>query len=357
LAVASTRQAWHDRCPEDATTMPALPRRTGLLTAAATLALPAVHRAPRAAEYAWRIGHTAPTVFPLHNRMVEAAKEVAEKTDGRITIEVVGDGQLGGGMGQLAQLRAGTLEMAPISGQVLTTVQAAIALPMTGFAWSGYPAVWQAMDGEFGRVLRELLIQRSALVTLDTVWDFGFRILTTGDKAVTTPDDLRGLRVRTPVEPEFVSLFQALQASPIAMPLPEVYRALAQRHIDGQEGLLALVPAVGLQTVQKHCILTNHMWDGHWLCVSPAAWRRLPDALKAVVATAFNAAGKRQRADHAAADGQTRTTLEAGGMTFHTIDPAPFRARLREVGFYRDLKRKFGDPLWNALEQSAGRMA
>lgn len=332
-------------------------RRGWLAGAAATLALPTLSTRARAADFAWRLGHTAPATFPLHIRLTEAAAEVEEKSGGRISIAVTGNSMLGSAIGQLTQVKSGGLEMAMTAGQILHTAQAMVAMPMTGFAWPGHEPLWKAMDGDLGRVIRELLLERSSLVTLTTVWDFGFRVVTTGETPIRVAADLKGLRLRTPVEPELVTLFQALKAKPIAMPLGETFRALSQRQIDGQEGLLALVVAAGFQAAQRHCAVTNHVWDGQWVCVNQHAWRRLPDALKVVVSDAFNAAGLRQRADHATADVASREVLTKGGMLINTVDPASFRAELRAAGYYRDLKRRFGERYWDALEQYTGRLA
>jgi TRAP-type C4-dicarboxylate transport system substrate-binding protein len=281
---------------------------------------------------------------------------VLEKTGGRLRIEILPDGQLGGTMGLLTQLRNGTIEMAPFTGQVLGTAQALTHLPMIGFAWGGYDRVWRAMDGEIGRLLRDLLAQRANLIALDTVWDFGFRVVTTTEKPVRNAADLRGLRLRTPVEPEFVQLFQALGAQPVAMALPDSLRALVQKRLDGQESLLALVRAADMHLVQSHCALTNHIWDGQFICVNPGAWRRLTDANRAIVATAFNTAGLRQRTDHETEAVANQLALEQEGMKFYTVDQASFRSALGQAGYYRDLKKKFGDRVWDILERYTGRL-
>ena len=339
--------------------MARITRRNWVSGAAVTAALatPALIRPARAADFTWRAGHTAPVSFPVHRRLLEAAKEIEDKSAGRMTMSVQGDGQLGSAMGQLTQVRNGGLDLAPVTGQVLSNAQGMAALPMTGFAWSGYDTVWKAIDGDLGRLVRDLARDRSGLLVMDTVWDFGFRVITTGSKPVKTAPDLQGLRLRTPVEPDFVSLFQALKASPIAMPLGDTYRALAQGQVDGQEGLLALVVAAGFQAVQRFCAITNHIWDGQWICVNPGQWRRLPDDLKAIVATALNTAGERQRKDHAEADAASRESLKTANVTINAIDQASFRAALREAGYYRDLRRKLGSSNWDILEKYTGRLA
>ncbi len=332
--------------------------RRVFLGSAATLAVaPAILRQARAAEITWRIGHTAPPNFPLHIRLVEAAELVGRLSDGRMEIQVLPDSQLGSQIGLLNQVRNGTLEMSSLTGQILTTAQGLAALPMTGFAFPGYPQVWAAMDGELGQTIRREIQLRTGIMLMERSWDFGFRIITTTDRPIRTPADLKGLRLRTPVEPEFVSLFQALQASPIAMSLNEVYPALLRRQLDGQEGLLALVPAARFQEVQKICSLTHHVWDGNWLAVSGNAWKALPEALKKVVAGAFDNAALQHRADTAALATTIQAAMTEAGMTFNTVDPVPFRDALRQAGYYRDLKKKLGDRYWEILEKYAGRLA
>ncbi len=331
-------------------------RRGVLAGSALVLGAPAIIGRARANEIAWRVGHTAPASFPIHVRLTEAAAEIQEKSGGRMTLTVLGDGQAGSAMGQLNQVRNGGLEMSPITGQTLTNMLGIVALPMVGFAWPSYEAVWTAVDGDLGRMVREQGRERAGLMIMDTVWDFGFRIITTGEKPIRSAADVVGLRLRTPVEPDFVSLFQALKASPIAMPLGDTFRALAQRQVDGQEGLLALVVAAGFQTVQRCCAMTNHVWDGQWMCVNPNAWRRLPDDLKTIFATALNAAGVRQRKDHVNADAAARETLGSARVEITSPDLASFRAALREAGYYRDLRRKMGTPNWDLLERFTGKL-
>lgn len=324
--------------------------------AAAALSAPALISPARAADFKWRIGHTNPVGFPIHQRMVEAANEITVKSNGRIEVTVTPEGQLGSPMGLLNQVRMGNLECTAVLGQALASAQGVAALPLVGFAWPNYDALWKAIDGELGKMIRDLTRDRSGLLIMDTVWDFGFRQVTTTSKEVKTAADLAGLRLRTPVEPDFVTLFQALKASPIAMSLPDVFRGFSNGDLDGQEGLLGLVVAAGFQRIQRFCALTNHIWDGNWVCVNPGQWRRLPDNLKAVVATALNEAGKRHRKDVADSDIKAIATLKDANVTVNQVDPASFRAMLKESGYYRDMRRKLGISNWETLEKFTGKL-
>lgn len=331
-------------------------RRDWIKGAAAAVSAPALINPARAAEFNWRIGHTNPVAFPIHQRLTEAAKEINQKSNGRIEVSVIAEGQLGSPMGLLNQVRQGNLEGTAMLGQALASAQGAAALPLVGFAWPNYDALWKAIDGELGKMIRDLVRDRSGLLVMDTVWDFGFRQVTTASKEIKTAADLAGLRLRTPVEPDFVNLFQGLKANPIAMSLPDVYRGLSSGDLDGQEGLLGLVIAARFHSIQGYCALTNHIWDGNWICVNPGQFRRLPDDLKSVVANALNEAGKRHRKDAVDNDAKAIAAMTEAKVKINQVDPASFRAMLKESGYYRDMRRKLGTNNWDMLEKFTGKL-
>lgn len=339
---------------------PRLTARKGLVARRAVLsgfALPFLPRFAQAAEVVWRIGHSAPASFALNTRLVEVAATIQARSGGQMSVEVYPAGELGSPVGLLAQVRAGTLDGAPLTNQMLAGSLSVSTLPKVGFAFAGYDQVWPAMDGAVGNFLRDQMQQRLGLIAMERSWDFGFRQITTTAKAISTVTDLDGLRLRTPPEVETIALFQALKARPVPMPLTELRAALATYTIDGQESVLPLVKAAELYNVQSFCAMTNHMWEGQWICVSGKSWSKLPDKLKQTVAEAFNASALLHRQDTAAADAVIRVELDPTRMKFTTIDPQPFRKALRTAGYYATLQKKFGDDAWNALEQYTGRLA
>ena len=316
-----------------------------------TVCLP---RFGRAAEVNWRIGHNSPAEFPLHVRLTEAAGVVLARSAGRMAIEVHANSELGSPVGLLAQLRAGSLDAAPLTGQILARDLPIAALPTVGFAFSGYERLWPAIDADLGRFIRTRMSEQLGLVAMETCWDFGFRQVTTSGKPASTAADMQGLRLRTPPEAELVALFQALKALPVAMPLSVVDRALRSHSIDGQESVVALVQAAGLSDVLSLCSVTNHVWDGQWLCVSGAAWSKLPADLRDIVASALNEVAVRQRQDTELGEANIRKGLEAAGMKFTAADRRGFRSVLRASGYYGAWKARMGDDGWTELRKYAG---
>ncbi len=330
---------------------------TRRLVVGAGLTAPFLPRFAKAAEFEWRLGHTAPESFPLHKQMLQAAEEIAKASDGRVAFKVIPDSQLGGQLGLMAQVRAGSVEATPIIGQALAGVLGPVFVQSVGFGFAGYPQLWPAMDGELGKALRFQFQERLSLVAMEKVWDFGFRQVTTRKKPIVTAADLVGLKIRTPVDEELVGMFRALKAAPLAMNLQDLIPAMQAGAVDAQDGILPLVQAAGLDQQQGFCSMTNHSWDGQWLCFNNRAWLRLPDKLKDVVATAFNQAALRQRTDVAADEAAAKADLTGKGMVFNTPDPASFRAALRSAGYYEKAQKRVGDALWGLLEKYAGRLA
>ncbi len=329
-----------------------------LMAGAIALATPALPRFALAApEYQWRLGHTAPESFPLHKRLVEAAAEIGEKSDGRIELVVKPDSQLGGQLGLLSQVRGGTVEITPVTGQSLAGVLGPMFVQSVAFGFAGYDKLWAALDGDLGKALRNQVRDRLGMVPMDRCWDFGFRQITTRNKPIATAADVVGLKIRTPVDPDLVGLFQALKAIPLGMNLQDLMPALQAGAVDAQDGILPLVQAAQLFEQQRFCAITNHSWDGQWLCVNAKAWGRLSDKLKDVVAAALNKGGVAQRADTVANEVDVQKALTDKGMTFNKTDPASFRAALRSAGYYEKAKQRVGEELWGLLEKYSGRLA
>ena len=106
--------------------------------------------------------------------------------------------------------------------------------------------------------------------------------------------------------------------------------------------------------MQTYCSLTNHMWDGFWFLANKANWDALPKDIQAVITKNINAAALLERGDVAELTKTVQEQLTAKNMKFNTVDPLPFRDKLKAAGFYDEWKKKFGDAAWATLEGSVG---
>jgi TRAP-type transport system periplasmic protein len=323
---------------------------------AGALAAPLLPRFARAAEYSWKFAHTAPLTFALHIRLAEAAAQIAKDSNGRMELQIFPDAQLGGDNDLLSQARQGAIEFCQPTGQILASILPVTAINALGFAWSDYAKVWQAMDGDLGKYVRTQIAAKTGLVAMDHMWDLGFRQITTSTKPIKSADDLVGLKIRVPVAPSLVTLFKTLKAAPLSMQFTEVYSALQTHIADAQENPLTLIKVTKLYEVQKYCSLTNHVWDGHWFVCNAAAWNKLPDDLKEIVARNLNAAALRERDDIAKGDKSVQGDLEKAGLVFNTAETQSFRDGLKNGGFYKEWRAKLGDEAWEILEKYSGKL-
>lgn len=335
-----------------------LTRRTFLATGAfaGTAAVTGLARAQApaaAAEFKFKLGTDLPVSHSVNVRLKEAIDAIATETKGRVAIQLFPNNQLGSDTDMMSQVRAGALELATFPGTVMSTLVPVTSITGVGFAFGGYDKVWAAMDGAVGNHIRRG-IEKIGLVPFDTVWDNGFRQITTSTKPIRTPEDLTNFKIRVPVVPLWVSMFKALGAAPVSLPLSEAYQALQTKVADGQENPLALIDSAKFYEVQKYCSLTNHAWDGFWFVASGRVWKGVPAEVQQVIAKHVNAAARKQRDDIARANVDLQKTLESKGLVFNRVDNAAFREALARSGFYAQARERFDKDAWALLTQYAG---
>ncbi len=329
-------------------------RRAALRVAGTVLAAPSIIRYAHAAEIKWRLGHVAPASTPLHQHLLEAADAIAKRSDGKMELSILGEGQAGIQSGLLAQVRGGALEMTVATCTQLAPTLPLCSIPLTGFVFGSYSSLWQAIDGDLGQLIRSQFRSQHDLEILEKVWDYGFRQITTSVRPIQTAADIAGLKIRTQVDADMINMFEALTAVPVVLTLRYLRMALERHQIDGQEGMLPVVEYARLNEVQTYCAMTRHAWDGLWVCINASAWKKLPERLQRIVANALNGAAQRQREDSAKMEDSTRASLIGEGMKFTDVDLGSFREALRRQGYYSRLRTKLGAQNWDIVQKTTG---
>jgi TRAP-type transport system periplasmic protein len=313
-------------------------------------------RAKAAAEFSYKIGTATPAAHPFNKRLQQVADRIAQQSKGRMELLVFSDGQLGGDNDTLSQARSGAIEFCRPTGENLSSILPVSAINAMGFVFADYSQVWPAMDGALGTLVRKQIVAKTGLVPMEKMWDLGFRQITTGNRPIKTAADLDGLKLRTPIAPSLIALFRTLKAAPVGMQYNEVYSALQTHIVDGQENPLSQVEASKFYEVQKYGSMTNHVWDGYWMCCNTDAWNALPPDLQTIVESSFNDISILQRQDTAALNESTKGLLTQKGMVFNDTDSDSFRSALREAKFYAQWKAKLGDDAWGLLEKAVGKI-
>ncbi len=305
--------------------------------AACTLAPLASAQAPIKLVVAYA---TAPD-NPRSIAAVKFAELVKEKSKGRITIQTAGAAQLGDDLTMLSALRTGTLDMSINSQGPIASVLPELSALGLPYLFSSQAKAWELLDGPIGQELAKKLEPKNLILL---AWmDNGIRQITNNKRPITKPDDLKGVKLRTPPDPSTVDMFQAMGASTQQINFSELYIALQTGVVDGQENPLANIHAGKLHEVQKYLSMTNHKYESTPFVMSGITWGRLSPDDRKLIKEAAQEVTVLQRNLMAAAD----ETLLAEYKKTHAMeinfpDPAPFKAATQQVWDSWE-KKPFGD--------------
>jgi tripartite ATP-independent transporter DctP family solute receptor len=201
----------------------------------------------------------------------------AERSGGRINVQNFHSGQLGGEKDMYDSMQIGSIEMGR-SGSLIISVAApqygALELP---YVFRSQQHLRNVLAGPIGQAMHQEFLAKKGVRVLGIV-NRGARHLTTKTRDVKTPKDLGGLKLRVPEIPVYIAAWRALGASPTPMAFPEVFTALQQGTIDGQENPLATIHGNSFHDVQKYLVLTAHVRGNGWIVASERFWQSLPDA-------------------------------------------------------------------------------
>ncbi len=334
-------------------------RRTLTLGTLAALSAPAIiipGRSAHAAEFSFKLGLVQPKDHIAAQILDKAAAKMAKESNGRIQLQTYPSGQLGGDLDMIMEVHSGALDFQLESGTMLSNVIPVAGINAVGFAFKNSEQAWKAMDGPLGAVVRDAL-DKGGFYCFPTCFEQGFRQLTTSRRKVMNVGDVRNLKLRLPIGPVWTSLWANLGAAPTSVDISELYTSLQTGIVEGSEGPLQQIETFKLYEVQKYIAMTNHMWDNWWIIMNKAMWQKLPADIREIMARNFEEAAKEERAAILADNAHTSELLKSQGVTITEPDLDTFRDKLKASSYYKDASKKYGDKVWEALEQIVGKLA
>jgi TRAP-type transport system periplasmic protein len=296
----------------------------------------------------FKLGHVLP---PAHNWHVAAsgfADEVKAVTAGRVEIKVFPNSQLGTETAVIEGLQLGTVEMGLIGGASFQNVEPKLGLEGLPYAFSDHQHAYRVFDGEAGNRLFGLL-EKKGIKGL-AWWENGFRNMTNSKRAISVPDDLKGLKVRVTPDKIRLDTFKALGALPVPMAFAELYSALQQGAVDGQENPLAIIFSSNFFEVQKHLSLTNHVWSSATLVMAKGVWDKVSAAdQQAIQKVAFTWRDKQRKMVQDSSD-DFLAKLKAKGMQVSTPNNALFVQAVAPV--WKQYEDVFGKEFFDLIEKA-----
>ncbi len=297
-----------------------------LLAAAAIAILPL---AAQAQAVKLTLGHGAAPGNPRHEASVKFAEVLKAKTGGRIEVQVAPSAQLGDDAAMVTALRTGALDMSANSqGAVANAVPEYNAFGMP-FLFATPAAAFKLLDGPLGKELGERSAEKG--MVLLGAWDNGIRHMTNSKRPISKVDDMKGLKMRVPPDATLVDIMKSVGAEAQQIRFAELYVALQQGVVDGQENPLVNIHASKLYEVQKHLALTSHQFQMTPLLMSKRTWDRLSDADKKAVQEAAAEATALQRKLSQEADDKLLADLKSKGVQVTTPDRAGFEKATSDV--------------------------
>ena len=295
-----------------------------------------------------KLGHVLP---PAHNWHVAAsgfADEVKVVTAGRVEVKVFPNSQLGTETAMIEGLQLGTVEMGLIGGASFQNIEPKLGLEGLPYAFSDHQHAYRVFDGEAGTRLFGLL-ERKGVKGL-AWWENGFRNMTNSKRAITVPDDLKGLKIRVTPDKIRLDTFKSLGALPVPMAFAELYSALQQGAVDGQENPLAIIFSSNFFEVQKYVSLTNHVWSSATLVMAKGVWDKISPADQQVVQKAAFAWRDKQRKMVQESSDDFLAKLKAKGMQANTPDNALFVKAVAPV--WKQYEDVFGKEFFDLIEKA-----
>ena len=219
----------------------------------------------------------------IHQGVTVFKKIVEQKTAGRVKVEVYPANQLGKEREQFEGVKLGNIEMCMIAEGPMAGFFPEIMVIGIPYLFSNEAVAWRALDGPFGKALFEEMRKKTGVRALG-IGENGFRNFTNRVRPIRTPDDLKGLKIRTMENPAHMAMVRALGASPTPIAWGEVYMALQQGVVDGQENPVSVIEVAKFYEVQKYLTLDGHVYSILPILISEKFYQSLPPDIKKIIA-------------------------------------------------------------------------
>lgn len=290
--------------------------------------------------------HSSSLAMEVFKQEVEAA------TDNDIKVNLFPAMQLGGASENVDQVRSGVLGMTWIGVSFLSRTVPELEAVSLPFVLKDRETAFRVIDGEVGELLNEKLADKGFIAL--GFMELGARHITNSVRPIESIDDFKGLKIRLQPNETHLKSFRALGASPVSMGINEVYSALQQKVIDGQENPFSIIRKNNFGEVQQYLTDTNHFFDFIVVVANKKKFDRMSDEEQQVLRDAMAKAVAWQREKAAEEDSQSRDELIAAGMKFNAVTPELHQAMQdKTAGIVEELKARLGAELVDAVLEGA----
>lgn len=278
---------------------------TALLAMLSCLLLIAGNAQGEVRQMAFRWATANPSGGAVVKGGLKFSELVAEKSGGKMIVKLYTGGVLGGDIQVLPSVQSGSIDFTSMNSGILQSVVKEFAVVDLPFLFNDAKEVDALMDGAIGKQLADKLPEKG-LINL-AYYDLGFRNLTNSKRPVKKLEDLQGLRIRVVQSPTYIDTFNALGATAVPMSITEVYSALEEKKIDGQENPFLVIAINKFDAVQKYLTVTRHMYNPQSFLMSKKVWDKLNKEEQEIIMSAARESALYER--KISRDGQERALV------------------------------------------------
>ncbi|MCE5265302.1 MAG: TRAP transporter substrate-binding protein [Deltaproteobacteria bacterium] len=279
---------------------------------------------------------------------------LAAKLPGKYTVQAYANAQLGDDVRATEAVRMGTLEMVMTSSSPLTGLVPAFNVFDLPFIVPSEKAADAIFDGPVGAKLAAALEAKG--LKLLAYYENGFRQLTNSAREVKSPADMKGLKIRTMQNPIHLEAFRAMGANPTPMPFSEVFTAMQQKTIDGQENPIPTIWLSKFYEVQKYVSLTGHVYGPQIMLINRKLWDSFPAADQKIIAEAAQETAVYQRGLNRKLNTDFVDNLKKAGTTVTVLTPEQHKAFVDAcASVYTNWEPKIGKTLVDEFKAAAAK--
>ncbi|MCR5626928.1 MAG: TRAP transporter substrate-binding protein [Lachnospiraceae bacterium] len=306
------------------------------------------NEAVQAENVVLKIGVSTGDQDPRNIAAQEFAKEISEKTNGAISAMVYPSGQLGGDAALIDAMAIDSKKVDIIitDASNFATYEPKMGISAMPFLFDDFDTAWAFMDSNVEAKAEELLVKNNMRVLAH--YCNGFRCVTNSKHPIETPEDMKGLVIRTPENPMIMATMTALGANPQPLSFAELYPALRQGTYDAQENPIPVIYNNKLYEVQKYLSITNHIYSGMCFTISESMWQKFSEEQKKIIQEAALNSAQSDRTLNREQTESLTDDLEKAGMIVNSPDLGPFAAATASV--LESNKSTYGE-LYDELEK------
>jgi tripartite ATP-independent transporter DctP family solute receptor len=316
--------------------------RTPLITALACALLAAAPFAQ--SQTKWRAAGNFATEHTSTEAMKLFKEEVEKATGGKLAIDLFPAMQLGGAQENVQAVRTGAIQVVWIGMAFLSRTVPELEALSLPFLFSSREQAFRVADGPIGKEIDRKMADKG--LTLLGFMELGARHVTNSKRPIKTVEDLKGLKIRLQPNETHLATFRALGANAVAMDVKELYPAMQQGVVDGQENPYAVIAANRYFEVQKYMSNTSHFFDFITVVAHRKSFEALPAAQQKAVRDGIDAAVRYQRERAKLQETDSLAEIQKRGIVYDPVSPALI-AEMRKAtsGIAAEVKKRAGADL------------